>query len=174
MLETSDAPNLRELYETDFYAWTRVQADSLRRLAEEPTGRALGAERLADDVEAMGRERQGRVHALAQEVMALLLQLRCGTMPEFMPGWRNELVRQARELANLLSPSLRRDLEKHLDAVYTAAADLAERRLLARDDRFGPLGLPLRSPWSIDDLLAAATPGACSSHPELVGAPSPS
>jgi hypothetical protein len=153
----TDAPSLRELYETDFYAWTRVQADSLRRLAEEPVGQALGADRLADDVEAMGRERQSRVHELAREIMALLLQLRCGTIPEFTPGWRSEVKRTAQELRRLATPSLQRDLEGHLGELYAAAAELAERRLQAREDRFGALGLPLRSPWGVPELLATAT-----------------
>ena len=158
MVAAYDAPSLRELYETDFYAWTRVQADSLRRLAEEPVGQALGAERLADDVEAMGRELQARVHELAREVMALLLQLRCGTIPEFTPGWRREVRRTAQELRQLATPSLLRDLEVRLGELYAAAADLAERRLQAREDRFGALGLPLRSPWGVADLLATAQP----------------
>jgi hypothetical protein len=145
-------PSLRDLYDTDFYAWTRAQAESLRRLAAEPVGATLGADRLAAEIEALGEERRKAVHATVSRVMALLLQLRLSEIGEFRQGWQRDLGHERGELLAKIGPSLERDVTAHLEPLYQEAVELARRRFGLWGERLAPARIPLRCPFTLAEI----------------------
>jgi DNA-binding PucR family transcriptional regulator len=63
------------LYDKDFYAWTRAQADALRRLASERWNGPLDLEHLAEEVEDLGRSELSTVRSQLERVLEHLLKL---------------------------------------------------------------------------------------------------
>ena len=59
-----------DLYEQDFYAWSREQANALRR-----RGSGLDYDRLAEEVEDMGSAQRDAVESLCLQVLVHLIKL---------------------------------------------------------------------------------------------------
>jgi hypothetical protein len=57
------ATRTAELYDEDFYAWSREQAAALRRLSAERWNGPLDLEHLAEEVEDLGDERRNAVRS---------------------------------------------------------------------------------------------------------------
>jgi len=128
---------------TEFYAWTRQQADALRRRA----GDEIDWDAVADEIEALGRSEKREVGSrLATLLQRLLLW---HYQPERRSGiWRSS-IREARdEIAELVvdNPSLVRYPKERLARAFEIA------RLRALDEA-GLLHLPEVCPWPIDDVL---------------------
>ena len=64
-----------DLYESDFYAWTRAQAGALRGLAEARWNGPLDLARLAEEVEDLGSEQQWAVESQLERIIEHLLKL---------------------------------------------------------------------------------------------------
>ena len=151
----ADLPSLRDLYDTDFYAWTRAQAESLRRLADQPVGAALGAGRLAREIEELGEEQRRSAHAALRELLAWMLMVDLCSIVEYRPGWLREIARARTEFARRATPSLLREIGDYLRPIYAEAAELAKRRLELRGDMSAAARPPLRCPWTISEIIAA-------------------
>ncbi|MFL5012678.1 DUF29 family protein, partial [Rhizobium sp.] len=63
------------LYDEDYYAWTRAQADALRRLAAERWNGPLDLEHLAEEVEDLGRSQRHAAESLIERIIEHLLKL---------------------------------------------------------------------------------------------------
>ena len=64
-----------KLYDEDFYAWTRAQAEALRRLAGEHWNGPLDLEHLAEEVEDLGKSQRHAVESLIERIIEHLLKL---------------------------------------------------------------------------------------------------
>jgi hypothetical protein len=80
-----------------------------------------------------------------------LLKLQHSTADAPRAGWRRSVVDARIELADDLTPSLRREVEADLATLYTAARDQAAEALAAHGE--DAQDLPEQCPWTLDDLL---------------------
>jgi hypothetical protein len=106
------------LYETDFYAWTQMQADRLR--GEEFEN--LDLPNLIEELEAMGRrERRELISRLTVLITHLL---KWQYQPDMRSkSWQNTIRVQRRDIQAVLndSPSLRATLSDFIALAYLAA-----------------------------------------------------
>jgi len=133
------------LYDTDYYKWTKQQAELLR------CGRmtSLDIEHLVEELESMGaRERRELVNRL---VILLVHLLKWQFQPERRGNsWRRTIKAQRMEIADLLSdnPSLKSQMGSVLDRAYKKA-----RFYAADETNLAETIFPNALPYSSDDLL---------------------
>src|SRR3546814_20279597 len=77
-----------ELYDTDFYAWTKAQADRLRRLEAERANLDLDLPRLAEEVEDLGKSERDAVLSQLGRIIEHCLQLEYAVAARTRAGWR--------------------------------------------------------------------------------------
>ncbi|HMV38960.1 MAG TPA: DUF29 domain-containing protein [Plasticicumulans sp.] len=140
-------------YESDFVDWTFEQA----RLLRAGDWSALDVERIAEELEAMGRsERRALVHRLEVLLMHLLKwQFQPGRRS---PSWRSTIRIQRIEVAELLAdnPSLKPQLDAFLAQAYRKA-----RLLAAGETGLDEGGFPQTSPYTAAEVIDEAWwPGA--------------
>jgi Domain of unknown function DUF29 len=139
--------DLEELYDQDFYLWTRETAAALRahRLAD------LDTEHLAEEIEDMGSRNTRELESRVTQILEHLLKLRLakGLILEYNQGpWKASILRQRNELSTLLrqSPSLRRFISADLiQACYRRAT-----AVIAAEYKVEP---PLECPFSEEEVL---------------------
>jgi hypothetical protein len=142
----------RDLYRTDFHAWTGEQAAALRTLLLERPNLPIDLEHLIEEVEDLGSELLHKVESLARLIIQHLLLLEHSPAVEQRNHWQDETDEFREQLRKRLSNSLRRSLEAELDEIYADA-----RRLVARKmSRYGEPSemLPLERPYSFDQIVS--------------------
>jgi hypothetical protein len=145
-----------KFYEEDFYAWTRDQAASLRRLAAERWNGPLDLEHLAEEIEDVGSERRFAVESHLGRVMEHLLKLEHSPSAQPRRSWR-ATVRQARaEAAKRLTSTIRREVEPMLQSLYEGARHDAALGLGDHGETDAARALPQQSPYTLDQLLDPA------------------
>jgi Domain of unknown function DUF29 len=131
-------------YDSDLYAWTKEQADALRRRASN----ALDWDHLAEEIESLGTSQRSEIRARLKVLLVHLLKWK--HQPELQCGsWRGS-IREARDhIEDVLddNPSLRAYPAECLPKAYARA------RMKALDET-GLLQLPEVCPWTIDEILA--------------------
>ena len=138
------------LYATDYYAWTRAQAAALRRLAAERAEVPLDLDHLAEAVEDWGKSERRAVRRQMRRLLEHLLKLQFSTAEELRSGWRRSIVDARIELADDLTPTLRRELETDLADLYEAASEQAAEALAEYGEA---VTLPAECPWTLDNVL---------------------
>ncbi len=132
-------------YWQDFYSWLMTNAQLLRqgRLSE------IDVEHLAEELESMGRSEK---RALISRLTILLVHL---LKWQFQPArrsksWRNTLTVQRSDVLDLLedSPSLRYELEQHIEKAYEKAKLIAEDETGIEKAHF-----PQRCPYSFEQIV---------------------
>ena len=148
----------RELYRTDFHAWTGEQAAALRTLLLERPNLPIDLDNIIEEVEALGRGERSRVESLARLIMQHLLLLEHSPAQDQHRHWREEVDEFRAQLEEQLSGSLRRHLEGELDTIYARARKLVARKM----ERYGePAGsLPLVRPYGLEQIEADWLPSA--------------
>jgi hypothetical protein len=132
-------------YETDFYGWTREQAQALRARQ----GEALDWSNLAEEIESMGRS---DADALASQLTRLLLHLlkwryqpnrRSRSWELSMQEARLQISRRLRK-----SPSLKAKLGELLQESYEDA-----RLRSARQTGLALETFPIECPWTFEQAM---------------------
>jgi len=126
----------RTLYDEDFVAWSKQQAEALRA-AGRGTNQPLDWENLAEEIEDLGRSVRHELRHQLTRIQRHLIKLSHSPARYPRRGWR-ESVREARsEIETLLNenPSLRGELDRFAaeqlpQAIKLAAADLDDYREL--------------------------------------------
>jgi hypothetical protein len=142
--------NICTLSETDFYAWTQQQqAALLRRL---PTvGNELDPERIAEEIEDLGRCELRAAQSLCEDIIEHFLKLECAGLDESVDHWLDEIVEWRLQLEKVLTPSIEAKID--LAARYKAALRLVRR--LERDVP-GLMGrLPVGCPYTLAQIVGA-------------------
>jgi Domain of unknown function DUF29 len=147
------ATALEELYERDFYAWTRDQAGALRRLADERWNGPLDLERLAEEVEGLGNNERNTVVSQLRRVLIHLLKLEYSPGPAPRRKWLVTINDARAEAAQHLTPSIRNDGEPTLSAIYRQARRQAALELDQYDEEAAADALPEACPYTLDQLL---------------------
>ncbi len=111
------ATDLAELYERDFYAWTRMQVRALRRLAATRPNLELDLPRLVEEVASWGKSEYDAVRSHLRRVIVHLLKLAWSPAHEPRAGRVASVAEARAELADRLTPSLERRLRRELEAI---------------------------------------------------------
>jgi hypothetical protein len=148
------AARIEDLYEQDFYLWTRHQAEVLRRLAETRPNLDLDLPHLIEEVEDLGTSQRDAVRSQLRRIIEHCLKLECSRAPDPRAGWYGSILDARTELEDKLSPSLRRDLEEQLPRLWTQARRKADDGLRRFGEPDAADLLPPACPYALDDLLA--------------------
>jgi hypothetical protein len=142
-----------ELYERDFYAWTRRQARELRRLARTRPNLPLDLRHIAEEIEDLGRAELHTARSLTRRILEHLLLLRWSPASGPRAHWRRETVSFRLDLEDRLTPSLRRQLARELPELYRRA----RRGVIAKAEHHGErealLAAPESCPFTLDQVL---------------------
>lgn len=153
------------LYEVDYYAWARQQAQALR---ERAGPNALDIDNLAEEVDDLAASVRRACRSQVENILEHLLKI------EFVGGsavgsWRGEIYAFRLALERDLTPSLSVHLPEDLDDVY----EYVLKRLRNRWPREGWSAaagrLPDRNPYDWDDVRGRDgdwTPTAFPNYPE--------
>jgi hypothetical protein len=139
-----------ELHETDFFAWTEAQARALR--ARGRGGNAIDYDRLAEEIEDVGRSELAACESFVVLILRRLLKLAHGTRAEPRAGWRREVVAYRIALARRLTPSIRAKLARGYARLWRDAAALA-RADFAVDEPDTPLDLPDTPAFALEEAI---------------------
>jgi len=143
-----------QLYQDDFYAWTRDQAAALRRLAEQRWNGPLDLEHLAEEVEDLGSEQQWAVESQLERVIEHLLKLEHSPSPKARRQWMVSVNSARREIRRRMTPAIRREVEPQLAVLYNGGRRDAELGLLDHGEKDAARALPADCPYTFDDLIA--------------------
>lgn len=139
------------LYDTDFYAWAREQAEKLRRLAAERSNVDLDLEHLAEEVDDLGNEQRFRVESLLENVIEHLLKLEFSPAADPRRVWRRDALKSRTELERRLTTTLRNHLERTLGRRYAKASKAAANGL--EEDGLEATALPEECPYGFEQVL---------------------
>jgi hypothetical protein len=139
-------------YDDDFYAWTQYQAQVLRTLCTRDN--RFDREHLAEEIEDLGKSERDAVRSQVRRILVHFLKI--GYSPASDPrfGWMSSIVDARAQLADKLSPTLRRDLAETLPRLYAAALKQAALELQENGEREAALSLPAECPHTLDKILA--------------------
>ena len=147
------AANLDALYETDFYAWTRRQAQELRRLKELRLNVELDLDHVAEEIEDLGTSERDTCRSQVERILEHFLKLAFSPSPQPRRGWQRSIVEARSVLENKLSASIRRDVAQQLPRLYRSARRAAILALEEYDEAEAARLLPETGPWTLDDVL---------------------
>jgi Domain of unknown function DUF29 len=133
-----------QLYETDFYAWTRDQAKELRRLARTRPNAPLDLARIAEEIRDLGKSEYETAFSLTQRIVEHLLLIEHSPATDQRLHWCDEIDDFRDAIDRRLSPTIRRRLKRELDTAFARAV----RRVRRKMERYGEIQaaatLPLR------------------------------
>lgn len=126
------------LYEEDFYAWTRVQAEALRKLsARRGLPNDLDPLRVAEEIEDTGSEKLSAATSLLTQILVHLLKL--AARPDDDPPaahWQEEVVTLHLQLTARYQRSMRQYIDP--DRVWRRAVKTAAQLLALHGQDLGP------------------------------------
>ena len=157
-----------ELYERDFYAWTQAQARELRRFAASRPNLPLDLPHLAEEIADLGKERRDSLRSWTRRIIQHLLLLEHSPAREPRAHWVSEIVDFREAIADRLTKTLRRDLQRRLPTLYDEAVRGLRRKLEAYGEREAAARLPDACPYTLDQVLGDWWPeraGVGSSRP---------
>jgi len=141
------------LYEEDFYAWTLDQARALRRLTDAHWNGPLDLVHLADEVEDLGTAARNAVRSQVERIIEHALKLAYSVAAEPRAGWMNSIDDARGRIEDMLTATIRRDLEAYLPRLFERARRKVVRELSAHGEH-DAAAVPRRCPHTLDDLLA--------------------
>ncbi|MFN4090328.1 MAG: DUF29 domain-containing protein [Alphaproteobacteria bacterium] len=143
-----------ELYEADFYAWTKVQADRLRRLQAERANLDLDLPHLAEEVEDLGKSERNALRSQLRRIIEHCLKLEWSPATDPRGSWRRSISEARLEIEGRMTATLRREMIDDLPWLYDGARELAHDALKEHGETEAAEVLPASNPYALDDLLA--------------------
>ena len=135
-------PTIANLYETDFYQWTREQAQALR----EKNLAQLDWENVIEEIEALGRSDYQAVVSLLTRMVQHQLKIDYAQRPDSHRHWQAEIKAFANTLRRRYSPAMKPKLEVEWQGIYLDAVDLYGIDYPEQE-------LPLQCPYGLTDFL---------------------
>jgi len=142
-----------QLYEADFYAWTRQQATELRRFAKTRPNLPLDLDHIAEEIRDLGKSERDAVFSLAQRVIERLLLIEHSPAADRRLRWADEIDGFRDQMKRMLSPAIRRDLKRDFRAVYADGRRIVERKMRRYGEERAAAGLPASCPYTIEQVL---------------------
>lgn len=128
------------LYEQDFVAWSKQQAEALREAARAGANLPIDWGNLAEEVETLGASERRALHSQIQRIIRHLLKLQYSPASEPRRGWF-ETVGDARsevELVLEMSPSLKNEIQ----AAIRSETPRGVREAIRDLQRYGEIDAP--------------------------------
>jgi hypothetical protein len=147
-----------QLYETDFYAWTRQQATELRRFARTRPNLPLDLEHIAEEIQDLGKSEHDAVLSLAQRIIEHFLLIEHSPATHERLHWADEIDAFRDRMKRKLSPTIRRGLKRHLRAVYADGRRMVERKMRRYGEDRAADALPAECPYTIEQVLGEWLP----------------
>lgn len=147
------ATSVEELYEEDYHAWALSQAEALRRLAETRPNVPIDFGHLIEEVEDLARAERNSVRSQIRRIVEHCLKLEHSPAMEPRLGWKISIDDARSEIADRLTPTIRRDLETALPQLFAQARRVTAKALLAAGERTAADAVPQSNPYGLDDLL---------------------
>ncbi|MGH6913293.1 MAG: DUF29 domain-containing protein [Geminicoccales bacterium] len=141
------------LYDEDFYAWTRAQAQALRRLAATRPNVELDFDHLIEEVEDLGTSQRDAVRSQLRRIIEHCLKLEWSPAPAPRAGWYETIMDARTTLEDKLAPALRRDIRRNLPKLYAQARRNAAGSLRVHRETDAADALPAECPYRLVDLL---------------------
>jgi hypothetical protein len=147
-MATRIKPTTKPLYEQDFYAWSRAQANLLRdgRVSELDLGHL--SEEVDDLADALKRSARNRIRTMVEH----LLKLQHSAAQDPRAGWRATVRSRRVRLRDGLAATLRAEVENELAALYADARGLAEGALRDHGEHAAADALPATCPYTLDQI----------------------
>jgi hypothetical protein len=147
-MATRVKPIPSQLYDQDFYAWSKAQADLLRagRYSE------LDLDHLIEEVDDLGDALKRSVRNRLRTIMEHLLKLQHSPAQDPRPAWRATIRTQRVKLRDGLNASIRGEAENELADLYADARALAEGALRDHVEASAADALPATCPYSLDQI----------------------
>jgi hypothetical protein len=139
---------MADLYDNDFFAWTRQQAALLR--ARAANSNVLEWDRLADEIEELGRYQSRACEIQVAQILLNFLKLSLARDRGPERVWRAELVSCRIGMRRHLSPSLKARLQGEVEDQYQDARRLFLAQMDDADLTDAP---PTTCPWTFYDVL---------------------
>jgi hypothetical protein len=105
-------PGTKTLYDTDFLAWSKDQAQALRAQARGGSNQVLDWENLAEEIESLGVPQKTALRSQMRRIVRHLLKLEFSSAVAPRRGWFESINDARSEIEDLLetSPSLKGEL----------------------------------------------------------------
>ena len=137
-----------DLYEADFYAWAKQQAELLRA----GRYRELDLDNLIEEVDDLGGALYRGVRSRVRTIIEHLLKLQHSPAKEPRAGWYDTILAQRDDLLDDLTPTLRRMLEDALPEQYARARKRAASSLRRHGEDAAADALPDACPFTLDQI----------------------
>ena len=144
----------RSLYQTDYYAWTKPQAAELRGLAAARANTTLDLGNLAEEVESLGRSDLATVRSQLRRIIEHLLKLEYSPAVEPRFGWRESVIEARDVIPDVITATLRRDIDAEFAKTYQQGRRRAEAALMRHGEREAARALPATCPYSFDEIVS--------------------
>lgn len=141
-----------DLYDSDFVAWTRAQAEALR--ARGAGANALDYDRLAEEIEDVGKSETRAAESLTVQILIHFLKLLMFPQNMSARHWTAEIAAFRSALKRKLSPTLLATLPADLEALYEEARLTQIAQALRDGSDIEP---PPACPFTFDDVLGRGT-----------------
>jgi hypothetical protein len=139
-------------YDDDFYAWTQYQAEVLRTMRR--ADNRLDRERLAEEIEDLGKSERNAVRSQIRRIIEHLLKLGCSPAEEPRYSWMRSVAEARATLRDEISPTLWRDAEAMLPILYRDGRRQAALGLQDHGEHGAAASLPTACPYTLDQILA--------------------
>jgi Domain of unknown function DUF29 len=150
-MRATTAPD--QLYEADFYAWTRQQALALRRFARTRPNLPLDLEHIAEEIQDLGKSERDTVYSLAQRVIEHFLLIEHSPAKDQRLHWADEVDTFRDQMKRKLSPTIRRHLKRDLAEVYADGRRIVARKMGRYGEEQAAAALPARCPYTLEQVL---------------------
>jgi hypothetical protein len=139
-------------YDDDFYAWTQYQAEVLRTMRR--ADNRLDRERLAEEIEDLGKSERNAVRSQIRRIIEHLLKLSCSPSEEPRYSWMRSIAEARATLRDEMSPALWRDGETMLASLYRDGRRQAALGLQEHGEHEAAASLPAACPYTLDQIVA--------------------
>jgi Domain of unknown function DUF29 len=146
-----DLPRKGPDYDDDFYAWTQHQAAVLREMPV--ADNRFDREHVAEEIEDLGKSERDAVRSQVRRIIEHFLKLQYSPADQPRLGWMRSINDARSILDDKLSPTLRRDVEIRLVALYEDARYAAELALSEFGEEQVARELPTECPYTFEQIL---------------------
>ena len=144
----------RSLYQSDYYAWTKQQAAELRAMAAAGVTSTLDLEHLAEEVESLGRGDFASARSQLRRIIEHLLKLEHSPAADPRLGWRESVIEARDVFADVITATLRREIEADLVKTYHQGRRRADVALRKQGEQEAAKTLPANCPYSLEQIVA--------------------
>jgi hypothetical protein len=142
-----------QLYEDDFYAWTRDQAQALRRLAATRPNVELDFEHLIEEVADWGISQRDAVRSQLRRIIEHCLKLEYSPARAPRVGWYETIMQARTEIEDKITPTIRRGLPRRLPRLWQQARRDTAAALRLHGEHATADALPVECPYRLAALL---------------------